>query len=126
MLSSAYPRHHRYPNMLSLHCCNLEFLTMLQQVTHGAIQFTAYEELRKVVVDFRSEQSDENSSADLLVGFSNQGFFKTNQLEYACIYKKVTYISFNAHCKIASDWMVNLHPQIMLLMFLVRFFVLDT
>lgn len=41
---------------------------LLQQVTHGAIQFTAYEELRKAVVEFRSADSEENSSAvELLV-----------------------------------------------------------
>ncbi|KAH7852550.1 hypothetical protein Vadar_026196 [Vaccinium darrowii] len=33
------------------------------QVTHGAIQFTAYEELRKAVVEFRSADSEEDSSA---------------------------------------------------------------
>ncbi|XP_057499396.1 folate transporter 1, chloroplastic isoform X2 [Actinidia eriantha] len=32
------------------------------QVTHGAIQFTAYEELRKAVIDFRSEESEEDFS----------------------------------------------------------------
>ncbi|KAE9467010.1 hypothetical protein C3L33_01077, partial [Rhododendron williamsianum] len=37
-------------------------------VTHGAIQFTAYEELRKAVVEFRSADSEEDSSAvELLV-----------------------------------------------------------
>lgn len=41
---------------------------LLQQVTHGAIQFTAYEELRKAVVEFRSADSEEDSSAvELLV-----------------------------------------------------------
>ncbi|KAL7144182.1 hypothetical protein ABFS83_08G241800 [Erythranthe nasuta] len=30
------------------------------QVTHGAIQFTAYEELRKMVIKFRTEESEEN------------------------------------------------------------------
>ncbi|CAL5366329.1 unnamed protein product [Camellia sinensis] len=36
-------------------------------VTHGAIQFTAYEELRKVVVGFRSKESEEElSAAELL------------------------------------------------------------
>lgn len=30
----------------------------LQQVSHGAIQFTAYEELRKTIVDFKSKGSD--------------------------------------------------------------------
>ncbi|KAL8047354.1 hypothetical protein ABFS82_08G240000 [Erythranthe guttata] len=30
------------------------------QVTHGAIQFTAYEELRKMVIKFRTEESAEN------------------------------------------------------------------
>ncbi|KAA8531928.1 hypothetical protein F0562_006355 [Nyssa sinensis] len=36
-------------------------------VTHGAIQFTAYEELRKVVVDFKSKKSEQNlSGAELL------------------------------------------------------------
>ncbi|GFY80340.1 folate transporter 1 [Actinidia rufa] len=37
------------------------------QVTHGAIQFTAYEELRKAVIDFRSEESEkEFSGVELL------------------------------------------------------------
>ncbi|XP_052191388.1 folate transporter 1, chloroplastic isoform X4 [Diospyros lotus] len=36
-------------------------------VTHGAIQFTAYEELRKVLVGFRSKETeDEFSAAELL------------------------------------------------------------
>ncbi|KAM7516192.1 hypothetical protein LguiA_005775 [Lonicera macranthoides] len=33
------------------------------QVTHGAIQFTAYEELRKVVVDYRFQENETNSSS---------------------------------------------------------------
>ncbi|CAA0834028.1 Folate transporter 1- chloroplastic, partial [Striga hermonthica] len=32
------------------------------QVTHGAIQFTAYEELRKMVVNFRTEENGQNSN----------------------------------------------------------------
>ncbi|XP_076897844.1 folate transporter 1, chloroplastic-like isoform X2 [Bidens hawaiensis] len=36
-------------------------------VAHGAIQFTAYEELRKIIVDFRHKQnSSSDSSSDLL------------------------------------------------------------
>ncbi|CAJ1942467.1 unnamed protein product [Sphenostylis stenocarpa] len=38
------------------------------QVSHGAIQFTAYEELRKVIVDFKSKRSTEhNQSPDTLL-----------------------------------------------------------
>lgn len=47
----------------------------MQQVTHGAIQFTAYEELRKVLVNSRSEQSELISgSVDLLVSSSTESF----------------------------------------------------
>ncbi|KAI3451004.1 hypothetical protein Pfo_007669 [Paulownia fortunei] len=35
---------------------------LFMQVTHGAIQFTAYEELRKMVINFRNEESEENSN----------------------------------------------------------------
>lgn len=43
---------------------------LLQQVSHGAIQFTAYEELRKVIFDYKSKGSKRNyktSDADPLV-----------------------------------------------------------
>lgn len=41
---------------------------LLQQVTHGAIQFTAYEELRKVVVNWRSDENERASgTADNLL-----------------------------------------------------------
>ncbi|XP_059623558.1 folate transporter 1, chloroplastic isoform X2 [Cornus florida] len=36
-------------------------------VTHGAIQFTAYEELRKAVVNFKSKKRKENSGDDTLL-----------------------------------------------------------
>lgn len=39
----------------------------LQQVTHGAIQFTAYEELRKAFVNYRSEDGETNLSSDNLL-----------------------------------------------------------
>lgn len=32
-----------------------------QQVSHGAIQFTAYEELRKIIVNFKSRKRHESS-----------------------------------------------------------------
>ncbi|KAL9378587.1 hypothetical protein Peur_029922 [Populus x canadensis] len=38
---------------------------LLQQVSHGAVQFTAYEELRKVIVDYKAKQRKEDcKSAD--------------------------------------------------------------
>lgn len=44
---------------------------LFQQVTHGAIQFTAYEELRKVAINFRTEESGGNidGADNLLVSF---------------------------------------------------------
>uniref|UniRef100_A0A5B7BI74 Folate transporter 1 n=1 Tax=Davidia involucrata TaxID=16924 RepID=A0A5B7BI74_DAVIN len=52
-------------------------------VTHGAIQFTAYEELRKVVVDFKSKKSEQNSSgAELLV---SSGAELLNSVDYATL-----------------------------------------
>jgi len=42
--------------------------SMSQQVSHGAIQFTAYEELRKITVDFRSKRSTvRNQNPDKLL-----------------------------------------------------------
>ncbi|KAL4644317.1 hypothetical protein ACB092_02G156700 [Castanea dentata] len=34
------------------------------QVSHGAIQFTAYEELRKVIIDFKSKDRNKDSESD--------------------------------------------------------------
>lgn len=44
-------------------------LLLLQQVTHGAIQFTAYEEFRKVLVSSKAQENENTlaSAADLLV-----------------------------------------------------------
>ncbi|KAF7134834.1 hypothetical protein RHSIM_Rhsim08G0123300 [Rhododendron simsii] len=55
-------------------------------VTHGAIQFTAYEELRKAVVEFRSADSEEDSSAvELLSGNGwnkgNDGFDSSDEFD---------------------------------------------
>ncbi|WVZ25240.1 hypothetical protein V8G54_003784 [Vigna mungo] len=36
---------------------NFEAIETSRQVSHGAIQFTAYEELRKVIIDFKSKRS---------------------------------------------------------------------
>jgi len=50
--------------------CFIMSLTKLifQQVSHGAIQFTAYEELRKVIVDFKSKGSTvHNQNPDKLL-----------------------------------------------------------
>ena len=46
---------------------------LLQQVSHGAIQFTAYEELRNVIIDFKSKDSKKDSESDdkLLVSLYN-------------------------------------------------------
>ncbi|VFQ59388.1 unnamed protein product [Cuscuta campestris] len=38
----------------------------LQQVSHGAIQFTAYEELRKLLIDFKSRKTNKRSNDELL------------------------------------------------------------
>ncbi|KAF2312347.1 hypothetical protein GH714_034317 [Hevea brasiliensis] len=49
------------------------------QVSHGAIQFTAYEELRKVIVDYKSKESKRNhktTDADLLQRPGTDGFPK--------------------------------------------------
>ncbi|KAK3026547.1 hypothetical protein RJ639_041844, partial [Escallonia herrerae] len=49
---------------------------MMLLVTHGAIQFTAYEELRKVVVGYKSKESElSSSSADDLL----------NSIDYATL-----------------------------------------
>ncbi|KAL3844717.1 hypothetical protein ACJIZ3_002120 [Penstemon smallii] len=39
------------------------------QVTHGAIQFTAYEELRKMVINYRTSENEEFSPEDSLDSF---------------------------------------------------------
>jgi len=45
-----------------------QLFIMSQQVSHGAIQFTAYEELRKVIVDFKSKRSTvHNQNPDKLL-----------------------------------------------------------
>ncbi|CAB4287736.1 unnamed protein product [Prunus armeniaca] len=50
--------------------------SLFLQVSHGAIQFTAYEELRKVVVDFKSKKSRRHSgSADSVL----------NSVDYAAL-----------------------------------------
>lgn len=36
---------------------------LFQQVSHGAIQFTAYEELRKVIIDLKSRKSAKKSGS---------------------------------------------------------------
>lgn len=43
--------------------CNLNVFVLFQQVSHGAIQFTAYEELRKIIVDLKSKKSTSNSGS---------------------------------------------------------------
>lgn len=37
---------------------------LFQQVSHGAVQFTAYEELRKVTIDLKSRKIKENHGSD--------------------------------------------------------------
>lgn len=56
---------------------HLEVFVLFQQVSHGAIQFTAYEELRKVIIDFKSKDSKTNSQFDdkLLVSLCNRCSF---------------------------------------------------
>lgn len=58
-----------------LFCVSLfKFLLLvlfLKQVTHGAIQFAAYEELRKLIVDFRRKQNSlDDKRSDSLVSSS--------------------------------------------------------
>ncbi|XP_018441258.2 folate transporter 1, chloroplastic isoform X2 [Raphanus sativus] len=40
---------------------------LLLQVSHGAIQFTAYEELRKLIVDFKDKRRNSESTSDNLL-----------------------------------------------------------
>lgn len=62
------------------HTHNLLMLFILQ-VTHGAIQFTAYEELRKHIIDFRQKQSScFDKSSELLVIYSIECFIKASNL----------------------------------------------
>lgn len=63
---------------------------LMQQVTHGAIQFTAYEELRKVLVNFRSERSVLiSSSAELLViNFISQIFLNLRIISNPWMYAR--------------------------------------
>lgn len=60
--------------LASLEVTHLEVFVLLQQVSHGAIQFTAYEELREVIVDLKSKGSKKDSESDdkLLVSLYNQ------------------------------------------------------
>lgn len=57
--------------MLSIY---VNSVMLLQQVSHGAVQFMVYEELRKFVVDLKSKESRKTLESDvkLLVSFSNQ------------------------------------------------------
>ena len=47
---------------------------LLQQVSHGAVQFMVYEELRKFVGDFKSKEKGKTPKTDvkLLVSLYNQ------------------------------------------------------
>ncbi|KAK8673250.1 hypothetical protein V6N13_111599 [Hibiscus sabdariffa] len=42
---------------------------LLTQVCHGAIQFTAYEELRRIMVDYKERKQKSESGSDLLNSF---------------------------------------------------------
>ncbi|KAL6222343.1 hypothetical protein ACLB2K_005735 [Fragaria x ananassa] len=51
-------------------------------VSHGAIQFTAYEELRKIIVDLKSKNSTSNSgSSDTVLG----PLWQLNSFDYAAL-----------------------------------------
>lgn len=50
-----------YQPLFAAQFCYLRIYVLFQQVSHGAIQFTAYEELRRVLVDFKSRKSTEKS-----------------------------------------------------------------
>ncbi|KAH7519980.1 hypothetical protein FEM48_Zijuj08G0095000 [Ziziphus jujuba var. spinosa] len=52
------------------------FPSLFLQVSHGAIQFTVYEELRKVVVDLKSRKSTESSESSETV---------LNSIDYAAL-----------------------------------------
>ena len=59
---------------IALDFSHLEVFVLVQQVSHGAIQFTAYEELRKGIIDFKSKDRKKDSESDdkLLVSHYNQ------------------------------------------------------
>ena len=59
---------------IALDFSHLEVFVLLQQVSHGAVQFTAYEELRKGIIDFKSKDRKKDSESDdkLLVSPYNQ------------------------------------------------------
>ncbi|XP_039066734.1 folate transporter 1, chloroplastic-like isoform X1 [Hibiscus syriacus] len=42
---------------------------LLMQVSHGAIQFTAYEELRRIMVDYKARKQKSESASNLLNSF---------------------------------------------------------
>ncbi|GAV72209.1 LOW QUALITY PROTEIN: Mito_carr domain-containing protein, partial [Cephalotus follicularis] len=57
---------------------------LLLQVSHGAIQFTAYQDIRRVIVDFKSQERKQNSnSADNLLIISS--IFTQNSVDYAIL-----------------------------------------
>lgn len=68
--------------------------SVLQQVTHGAIQFTAYEELRKVFVNYRSRDDETNMNSDNLLVSQLYGFIS---LEYQTM-------SINYHMSLVFVW----------------------
>lgn len=55
----------------SYHDMHLTDFVAVQQITHGAIQFTAYEELRKMIIRFRTTESEQclNTANNSLVSF---------------------------------------------------------
>ncbi|XP_058227857.1 folate transporter 1, chloroplastic isoform X2 [Rhododendron vialii] len=70
-------------------------------VTHGAIQFTAYEELRKVVVEFRSADSEDDSSAVELLGHS-VSLYSDDHTFYCISQNTIDYATLGASSKLAA------------------------
>lgn len=78
---------------------HLEVFLLFQQVSHGAIQFTAYEELRKVIVDIKSKDSKTNSQFDdkLLVSLCTPYYLSKKSLQSLFFWYIVPFNCMNVH-----------------------------
>ncbi|XP_052191386.1 folate transporter 1, chloroplastic isoform X2 [Diospyros lotus] len=72
-------------------------------VTHGAIQFTAYEELRKVLVGFRSKETeDEFSAAELLTDDINKVDSREKDAKLQTQLTTIDYATLGASSKLTA------------------------